>query len=163
MIVGGLTDEAEKSDYAVVFGNTVNADGSLSARLQARVDKGLELYKTNKVSKLFVSGGLGKEGFKEGDKMAEYLMQHGVPAQNIIVDNQGDNTRKTIENFKAELGNDVSVVVVSQYFHLSRAKLAFRKNGYDHISGESPSFFELRDLYSSFREFFAYYKYWWLY
>jgi len=34
IIVDGLPDEYAKSDYTVVFGNTVNADGSLSERLK---------------------------------------------------------------------------------------------------------------------------------
>ncbi|MFK7908155.1 MAG: YdcF family protein [Chitinophagales bacterium] len=87
IIVDGLSDEAVQSDYAVIFGNKVNEDGTLSLRLKSRVDKGLELYRDSVVSKIFVSGGLGKEGFYEGAEMQKYLTAKGVPKEHIIVDN----------------------------------------------------------------------------
>lgn len=36
---------------------------------------GLQLYEKNRVKKIIVSGGFGKEGFYEGDKMKEYLIK----------------------------------------------------------------------------------------
>jgi vancomycin permeability regulator SanA len=67
-IIDGLYDRDEKADVAVILGNKVNEDGSLSLRLVKRLQCGLDLYKTGRVQKLIVSGGLGKEGFYEGDK-----------------------------------------------------------------------------------------------
>ncbi len=43
--IDGLTDNVKKSDCILILGNKVNKDGALSARLQSRLDKGLELYK----------------------------------------------------------------------------------------------------------------------
>lgn len=47
-------------DVIVVFGNKVNVDGSLSERLEARMQRALEMHKKFPNTKLFVSGGLGK-------------------------------------------------------------------------------------------------------
>lgn len=51
-----------------------------------------------------------------------------------------------------------SVVVVSQFYHISRTKLLFRQAGFTEVSGVSPVYFELRDVYSLLREFVAYYQ-----
>jgi uncharacterized SAM-binding protein YcdF (DUF218 family) len=51
------------------------------------------------------------------------------------------------------------VIVVSQFYHISRSKLAFRKAGIESVGGAHSKFYELRDVYSLFREFFGYYKY----
>jgi vancomycin permeability regulator SanA len=49
------------------------------------------------------------------------------------------------------------LIVVSQYFHLTRTKMLFKKEGLENVSSASPRYFEYRDFYSLFREFFAYY------
>lgn len=159
-IADGLTDKNQTADAAIILGSKVNLDGTLSERLQARVDKGLELYNTKRVKTIIVSGGLGREGFWEGDKMKEYLVQHHVPANKIIVDNYGNDTEKTVTN-SIRIMDSLhlkSAISVSQYFHQTRTKKLFRKNGFEKIESASPHFFELWDLYSIPREFAAYYK-----
>ena len=159
VITDGLTDENTKTDIAVIYGNTVHEDGTLSERLKARLHRGIQLYNDSLTDLLFVSGGLGKEGFYEGDKMQEYLIEKGIPAEKIVVDNQGNNTQLTTQNFVKKFGTKKSVVVVSQYHHISRAKLAFRKVGFKQVTGAHADYFEIRDIYSCIREFFGYYSY----
>jgi len=159
IITDGLNDENIKADFAVVYGNTVNEDGTLSERLKARLDRGIELYRDSLAKTLFVSGGLGKEGFYEGTKMREYLIQKGIPSKRIVVDNKGKNTNQTTLNFIKKFGTDKSVTVVSQYHHISRAKLAFRNHGVKNVCGAHCDYFEIRDFYSCIREFFGYYSY----
>lgn len=159
IIADGLCDERKKSDVGIIFGNTVNPDGSLSQRLKKRLDKGVELYYDGTIEVIIVSGGLGQEGFYEGTKMYEYLLERGVPEQKIIVDNLGTTTKATAENFRQIDVHKGSVLVVTQYFHISRAKLALRKAGYKNVGGVHADYFEFRDVYSIVREFPAYYKY----
>ncbi len=71
----GLQNKTKNTYYAIVLGNNVNEDGTISERLKARLDKSIELYNNKKILKIIVSGGLGKEGFYEGDKMKEYLVK----------------------------------------------------------------------------------------
>ncbi len=160
ILLDGLKDDhVAIADVAVVFGTTVNEDGSLSERLKARLDKGLELYTDSIVKEIYVSGGLGKEGFYEGSKMAEYLISKGVPQRAIKVDDKGNNTHRTAQNFVRDYSEFRSVILVTQYFHISRSKLAFRQVGLKSVFGAHCTHFEWRDIYSSFREFFGYYKY----
>lgn len=162
--IDGLKDDKiSKVNVAVILGSKVNEDGSVSARLKARLDKGLELYRDSVVNQLYVSGGLGKEGFFEGSVMAEYLVANGVPASVIKIDNHGNNTRQSALNFKRDFPLENAVIVVSQYLHITRCKLAFRQVGVAKTFGSHCNFFEKRDPYSAFREFFGFYKYLFLY
>lgn len=155
----GLRNTQQRADIAVILGNKVEEDGTLSQRLAQRLACGLALYRSGRVPRLLVSGGLGKEGFYEGTKMRDYLSAHGVPDTAIVVDNAGNTTQQTMRNtvrLRAAL-HIRSVVVVSQFYHISRTKLLFRQAGFTEVSGASPVYFEWRDIYSLLREFVAYY------
>lgn len=155
----GLADTKQKANIAVVFGNKVNEDGTLSPRLKARLDKSIELYQEKQIKDILVSGGLGKEGYWEGTEMKKYLIKSKIPADNILVDNFGDNTEKTVINtirIADSLKYD-KIISVSQFYHQTRIKKLFREHHFKNIESSSPKYFEVRDLYSVFREFFAYY------
>lgn len=157
--IDGLRANNQKADLAVILGSKVNEEGTLSERLEKRMDCGLALYQKGQVKKILVSGGLGKEGHYEGSKMKDFLIRNGVPDTAIVVDDRGDNTRATVNN-TLSLQDSLhfnSLIVVSQYFHVTRTKMLFRKRGFTNVSGASPWYFEIRDPYSLTREFFAYY------
>lgn len=157
--IDGFSDHGQNADLAVILGNKVNEDGTLSIRLEKRLESGIDLYENHRIKKILVSGGLGKEGFYEGDKMKEFLVEKGIPDSLIIVDNHGDNTRATVINalkLKPQLKFN-SLIIVSQYFHVTRTKKLFKDRGFENVSSVSPSYFEFRDFYSIVREFPAYY------
>lgn len=160
--VDGLRDDKVKTDCILILGNKVNEDGTLSPRLKARVEKGLQLFLENPSSIIIVSGGLGKEGYYEGSEMKKYLVEHGVPVKKIITDDLGNNTLQTAVNYMelSKTHNLSSVMVVSQYYHISRTKHLLRKVGAKQVYGAHADFFEWRDFYSMFRECIAFYKYW---
>ena len=158
--IAGFSDNGENADFAVVLGNKVNVDGTLSTRLEKRMECALNLYKSERVKGFIVSGGLGKEGHYEGEKMREYLLEQGISDSLIVVDNNGINTRNTVTNtlnMQDSLHYD-NLIVVSQYYHITRTKTLFRKAGFRNVSGASPCFFEIRDFYSLLREFIAFYS-----
>jgi vancomycin permeability regulator SanA len=165
----GLHDDVPvRADAAVVLGAKVYESGTLSPALQARCDRSVDLYKQKVVPIIIVSGGLGREGFWEGDKMRDYLMQQGVPESCIVVDNYGNNSRLTADNacsyFQKQTNNDLSalkIVVVSQYFHITRCRLALRQTGFRQVYGAHAYFFEWLDLYHIPREVVAMVVYWW--
>ncbi len=149
------------ADVGVVLGNTVHRDGTLSRRLKARLDKSIELYHNNVFSRIIVSGGLGKEGYKEADVMRGYLLSKGIDDTSIIVDNDGNNTFMTAQ-FTAKYmakNNFRSVVAVSQYYHLFRTWLILKKNGIETVQCASPVFYEIRDIICVPREMLAIIKY----
>ncbi|UIR56844.1 YdcF family protein [Sphingobacterium sp. SRCM116780] len=158
--IDGLSDKNKHADVAIVLGNKVNEDGTLSQRLQQRLNKSIALYQQKRVKEIIVSGGIGKEGFWEGNKMKEYLLANNIPSEKISVDNYGNDTEKTVHNSIRIMDSlhYKSAISVSQYFHQTRTKKLFRKNGFKNIESASPDYFEWRDVYSIFREFVAYYK-----
>lgn len=161
MVVDGVTDDASYSDVILIFGNKVYIDGSLSKRLQSRLDKGIQLYNQRIAPTIIVSGGLGKEGHQESAVMKEYLLLHGIPKSAIIEDKNGYNTYQTAKNVKAVIENTTAkIVIVTQYYHITRAKLALKKFGFKNVHAAHADMFpELRDLYSIPREVVGYYYY----
>ncbi|WP_163581865.1 YdcF family protein [Gracilibacillus saliphilus] len=161
--IDGLTDENDRSEVGVVLGNKVKEDGTPSARLQARLDKAYNLYINNLLETIIVSGGIGMEGFDEAEVMKGYLIEKGVPESSIITDNNGYNTEMTAENSleiaqKHNLSTD-HITVITQFFHISRTKLAMKQQGFEEVYGSHAEYFEWRDVYSTIREFPAFYKY----
>ena len=160
IIYDGLHDKNENADVAIVLGNKVNEDGTLPLRLEERLKKGIELFENKRVQKIIVSGGFGKEGFWEGEKMHNYLIKNNIPSDKIIVDNKGITTEATVINCIKIMDSLQynSAISVSQYFHQTRTKSLFKKNGFQNIESSSPVYFEWRDFYAIFREFFAFYS-----
>ncbi|HVD99287.1 MAG TPA: YdcF family protein [Cytophagaceae bacterium] len=157
--VDGLNDHLQKADCILILGNTVNKDGTLSHRLQARVDKGYELYQKKYASKIIVSGGLGQEGYYEAREMKKYLVSKGIPAQDIIADEQAKTTHETMINYIpiARENNFHSVIVVSQFFHLTRSRAMLHSEGIQNVYDAHADYFEGRDVYAVLREFVAFY------
>ena len=161
IVIDGLNDELEKVDVAVVMGNKVELDGKPSLRLKSRLDKTYELYKEGYFEHVVTTGGVGVEGFDEAKVMRDYLVKAGIPSERIIVDSNGYNTYLTAKN-TLMLMDDYhfeSVMIISQFHHISRSKLIFSKMGISNVYSAHANFFEARDLYSIFRDFFAFYKY----
>lgn len=161
LVIDGLHDRLGHADAALVLGSKVELDGRPSARLRARLDRALELYRAGYFPRVVVSGGVGKEGFDEGAVMRDYLVANGMPAERIIVDSHGDNTLASALNLRAiaEREHITSVMAVSQYFHLPRTRLILHKQGFGTVYTTGPRFFEWRDVYSSLRETAGYVEY----
>jgi len=151
----------QQADVAVVLGNTVKKNGEVSKRLQARLDRTITLYQHALCHAIIVSGARGIEGHNEALVMRNYLLEQNIPPKAIHTDTVGYNTMQTAQNTYALMQQYrwERVIVVSQFYHLSRCKLAFNKVGIKHIQSACAYYLEWRDIYALFREFFAYYYY----
>lgn len=161
LAVWGLKDDVGKADIALVLGNKVEDDGTSSPRLQARLDKTLELYHAGYFQIIIVSGGIGKEGYDEAKVMRDYLVANGIPSASIIMDNAGINTYASAKNTSQIIRQQKlnSVFIISQYFHLPRIRLALKCFGVSAIYSAHADFFEARDIYSLLREVVGYVSY----
>src|ERR1051325_9050812 len=158
IVADGLRDDIRPADVAIVLGNTVESDGRPSARLRARLDKAVELYRGGMFGHVIVSGGVGAEGFNEAEVMKRYLVSQGVPEGCIIADGEGLTTSQTARN-AARLMKErgwQSALVISQYFHISRTRLAVERYGGRPVYSAHAEYFELRDVYSIAREVIGY-------
>lgn len=165
VIVPGLNDTVIKCDVAIVLGSKVELSGKPSDRLAARLDAAIPLFKNGFVRHIIVSGGTGVEGFSEAAVMRQYLEKRGIPTTAIIEDSMGVTTWATAKNSAKIMDqlNAKNAIVVSQYFHIVRAKLALEANGVTVNGSVHAQFFEARDIYSIFREIPGILSYWWKY
>jgi len=163
VVASGLCSSPQPADLALVLGNTVTLDGRPMPRLEARLTAALDLYGKGLCSYIMVSGGVDPaDGRNEAAGMKRWLVEHGVPADAVIEDDLGDNTRASAEHAQAWLAMQGKhrVIAVSQYFHLPRIRLALRQAGAVDSGGAYPRRWFVRDIYSSFREVPGYLAYW---
>lgn len=159
--IAGLTDDLAPTDVAVVLGNTVYSDGTPSDRLKGRLDRAVDIYEQGLTPRIIVSGGLGREGHDEPSVMAAYLISEGVPAEAIIKDPAGFNTRATAINTADLMAANgwKSVTAVTQFYHVPRTWLALRQEGLTEVRTAHAHYFEWRDLQGLVRETAAYAAY----
>ncbi len=162
IVVAGVNDHLHAADLAVVLGSKVNTDGRPSLMLKARLDHAIALYRKGGYFKLvLVSGGLGREGYDEASVMRAYLVTHGVPPDAILEDHEGYTTWMTAKNTAHLMAERhlKSVLVISQYFHMARCRLAFEKFGVAFVYTSHATFWSARDFYSVPREAAGYLAY----
>jgi vancomycin permeability regulator SanA len=126
-IVRGVA-EAPSRSVAIVLGNKVFADGSISRELAHRVRVALDLYRAGKVQRIFLSGAAVPElGYDEPAAMAGWLERRGVPRAAMILDGNGHRTAATMADAAAMGFHDA--LVCTQAYHLPRALYLARHAG----------------------------------
>lgn len=161
IVILGLRDNIGHADVALVLGSKVELNGVPSRRLAARLDRTSELYKAGYFKTIITSGGLGVEGFDEAKVMQQYLVTRGVPTEHIVIDSNGNTTYASAKFTAAFMQQRklTKVFVISQYFHLPRARLALERFRVPGVYSSYARFFEGWDVYSSFRETAGYIQY----
>jgi vancomycin permeability regulator SanA len=161
--IDGLWGYGGSADMAVVLGNRVDADGSLSPVLRGRVDRALALYRQGRVARIMVSGGMGEYAghYPEGLAMKQYLVARGVPPDRVVEDNHGENTYLTAKDLLpvADSLHVRSVIVVSSFYHITRSKYIIRKLGFRNVHGDASLAYFWNDLLGLPRDAVAFYKY----
>ena len=125
----GRTDYRRQADAIVVFGARVYANGRVSDALADRVRTGCELYRDGLAKRIIFSGGPGDGDVHETEGMRTMAIKLGVPAQAIILDEDGLSTRATVRN-TCEMFEDLSVrrvLAVSHFYHLPRIKMSYQR------------------------------------
>jgi vancomycin permeability regulator SanA len=159
--VSGLNDNIHQSDVAVILGNHVAPNGQPSARLQARLDRAVELYRQGIFQNTIVSGGIDASGTDEAAAMKRYLVDRGLPSSKIVVDSAGNNTYLTAQNTSTIMTDRQwhSAIVISQYFHIPRTRAILQRMGVKNVYAAHAKFWEIRDVYSIAREVVGYASY----
>ncbi|MFC6860285.1 SanA/YdcF family protein [Zunongwangia atlantica] len=116
---------------AIVLGASVHSDGQLSPILQDRVDSAIDLYKENKVEEILISGDHGSDSYNEVDAIANYLKNHGIPQDKLLLDHAGFDTYDSMYRAHNVFGIK-DAIVVTQEFHLPRAIFIAKHLGLDY-------------------------------
>ena len=124
----------------VILGCQVKPWGP-SVLLQDRLDTALDYWREHPELPIVVSGGQGSdEPISEAQCMYDYLTEQGVPGEQIW---REAHSRNTFQNFKEtarlleERGmepEETRILVVSNGFHLTRARMLADRNGFAHVS-----------------------------
>ena len=161
LIVSGARSEDAKADCVIVLGAGLR-NGVPSLVLISRLNAAIRYVETQGDIPIIVSGGLGRgETITEAEAMFRYLRSRGIDEHNIWKEEASTNTRENMTFSLAlmeEMGLDAEntkVAIVSNEFHLFRAKVIAGKVGIDAvgIAAETPGL-HLRVLYQ-IREAFA--------
>ena len=116
-----------KLDYVVVLGAGLIGD-KVTPLLASRIEKGIAIYQKHPGSKLIMSGGQGPdEIIAEGQAMANYALEKGVPAEDILIENQSTNTEENLKFSFALMKSGSRFALVTNYYHVFRALLLARK------------------------------------
>ena len=123
----------------IVLGCQVREDGP-SVLLRDRLDEALAYWEDHEDTLIVVSGGQGSnEPTTEARAMADYLEERGVEEDQILLEDWSHNTAQNLRYSRAlleEAGEDLSggVIVVSNGFHLTRARMLAQRAGFDQVS-----------------------------
>lgn len=146
----------ENLDYIIVLGAQMKPAGP-SAVLKFRLDEAYEYLIRNENTICIVSGGQGSnEPCSEAEGMYRYLVDKGIPASRIVMEDQSTDTSENIA-YSAKLIGDysVNVGIVTNNFHVFRGVQLARHEGFENVCGiaaRSNVYFQLNNLV---REFFG--------
>lgn len=139
IVVGGSrTDKNPQAPYLIVLGAGVNGDEP-SLSLLYRLEAAKKYLNDYPESKAIVSGGQGAgENISEAECMRRWLRDNGVSHERIIMEDKSTSTYENLRNSLEiinERGDDPSakIAVLSQEYHLFRAKFYARELGADTV------------------------------
>lgn len=111
---------------AIILGNRLNDDGSMTETLYKRLQLTKEVIEKYHPYKLILSGGLAnnKANITEADSMFDYLISEGIEKDNLIIENK---SLTTVENAKYSLPIAIKekatdIMIVSTIEHFNKVK-----------------------------------------
>ncbi|MGN1098302.1 MAG: YdcF family protein [Clostridia bacterium] len=122
---GGRDTVTYSEDVVIVLGAGVHGDAP-SRHLARRLDKAAEYYGKNSSALIAVTGGKGfQESVTEAYAMKKYLIEKGVPADSIVMEEQAastyENFRYSKEILDGIFSRPYTTAVITNDFHIYRA------------------------------------------
>ena len=138
----GERDQAAPADAIIVLGAAAY-DAVPSPVFKARIEHGLDLYRSGLAGTLIFTGGYGGGGarFAESQVARRYALRHEVPDSAILIESRSRNTQENLEQARALMQQHGlhRVIVVSDPLHMSRALRLSRQLGIDALGSPTPS------------------------
>ena len=139
VLAGSHTDLHGEPSIMIILGCQVRTDGP-SVLLQDRLDTALDYLEDHPDMTVIASGGQGPdEHISEAEAMAAYLVEHGFPEGQILLEDESHNTSQNLmytRELLEESGLDWqgNLLVVSNGFHLARVRMLAQRYGLGEIS-----------------------------
>ncbi|HEX3880339.1 MAG TPA: YdcF family protein [Bryobacteraceae bacterium] len=125
-------DEARPADVIIVMG-AAEYRGHPSPVLKLRLDHAVTLYQKHLAPYIMTTGGPGGDpSFTEGGVGRSYLIDRGVPAESIIVEDEGESTAWSL-SAASEILRRMSLhscIIVSDGYHVFRVKRILQREGF---------------------------------
>lgn len=123
-------------DYIIILGCGIKKDGTLLPLLRGRVDKAIDFFhcqlkNTGKKAVFIPSGGQGSdEIISEGEAMKRYLLEQGIPEEQIMPETKSTNTLENMK-FSKELiaDSNAKVVFSTTNYHVFRSGILSNQAG----------------------------------
>lgn len=131
IITAQLLSRPVKADYLIVLGAGLR-QGKVPPVLAARLQQATACWRLNHNATIIVTGGiLHGEQLSEAQAMAKYLINHGIPQDRIILEEQAMNTWDNLRNCQRLLQKQADpkqkIVVITSSFHIFRTFNYLRK------------------------------------
>lgn len=144
MLIGTIVADAivarhepdKDKDFLIVLGCALKKDGTPTPLLQGRLDRAIDFYnkqkeRTGKELVFITSGGQGAdEVISESSAMKRYLIEHGIPENRIIEENQSTSTYENMlysKNKIWQLDPEGKIAFSTTNYHVFRSGLFARR------------------------------------
>lgn len=117
-------------DYIIVLG--AHVDGTrLTLALLERTRRALQYLQENPETKAILSGGKGPgEQISEAQAMYNYLTDHGISGERLLLEEQSTNTKENLAFSLEAIGDrNCSIGIVTNNFHVFRGVAIGKKCG----------------------------------
>lgn len=140
-------DQRQKADVIIVLGAALSSD-VVSPVFRERLNHSITLYNEGYADKILVTGGIGEGSYLSDAYVAGmYLMEQGIPEEDILLEEESETTLSNLENAKTIMDENEfsSALIVSDPMHMKRAMLFAKDVGITAYSSPTPS-----TMYTSF-------------
>lgn len=151
----GRTRRAEgRYDALVVAGCRVYPDGRPSPALEWRVRKAVDLWKEGVAPRIVFTGGLGDYPPSEAEAAARLAHELGVPRSAMVLEDRSTSTEENAREAAARLHGVDRVVVVTDAYHVFRARRVFARY-FDEVDAVGSTYGKWSRIRGAFREVLA--------
>lgn len=119
--------DVPKSEVALILGASV-VNRHPSPVLALRADAAVALYKSGRVKKIVMTGDNGSLNYDEVTPVRKYLIDAGIPADDIFLDHAGFDTYSSMYRAR-DVFHVESMTIVTQDFHMPRSLFLARHLG----------------------------------
>ncbi|QAA80255.1 vancomycin high temperature exclusion protein [Aequorivita sp. H23M31] len=129
-------------------------DGGINLYFKYRIDAAVELYNSDKIDYILVSGDNGSLYYNEPMVFKKELVKRGIPAEVIFLDYAGFRTLDSVVRSK-EIFGQKEITIISQEFQNERAIYIAEKKGIKAIGFNARDMEGTDGLKVKLREYFA--------
>ncbi len=144
-IYGSIDNVDYEEDAVIVLGAGIRGE-KVGENLKNRLDAAVDYHSENPNVIIAVSGGQGRgEDITEALAMERYLIEKGIPKENIIKEERSTSTAENFSNTKKLLdehfGKPYRIALITNDFHICRAEGIAKRQGFEnatHLQSRTP-------------------------